>query len=245
MKAHLATMPAEFWTGLWSAVGLIGVALIPSVVTLVTAYWKREEEKKARTALQTSVDTVGDKVDEAKVEGGNREARLSDKIDENTTLTTDVKKLTEKVKTHLETTPEQRTAMALARMDGEPVFYDMHLPGVDYEPFMWSVGALVEWKQEYCERGRQVRFKSHGESSIGFHWHTVTEITFGVAGKLTYELHDIVVEIHPGEVYTAAPDQIHRASFDAAGMAVVHWPEQESDILKIGLFVQPETPAAG
>lgn len=238
----IASLPSEFWTGFFGALSVIGAALIPAVVTLVTTRRKRNEDKdarekesKERKELHDDVKVVADKVDEVKVEGGNRENRLADKIDENTTITTDLKN-------KLDSISDQRAATVLARKDGIPAYYKVTLPGVDYEEFKWSTGSLVEWKSEYCERGRQVRYRVTGPCEMGFHFHEIAEIMFGVAGTLFLEIGDITVELNAGDTFTAAADAVHAARFEKTsvfpGEVVVHWPDLSSNILEVGVFLQ-------
>lgn len=165
---------------------------------------------------------------------------INSKIDDNTAKTEVVVNAVEDVKNHLASVPQQRLATALAQRVGHssPEFYEIKLPGVDYEPFGWSTGALVEWKSEYTDEGRKVRFLVHGPASIGFHFHRVTEAIFSMRGKLVYETIDTVVEINPGEFYTADIDAVHSATFDEPGEAVCHWKEQDSDLLLIGIYPQ-------
>lgn len=165
-----------------------------------------------------------------------REGR--DKINENIDKNTN---LTKASAANLESIAAHRIAIALGRKDGtrhSPEFVQIALPGVDYETFGLSTGDLVEWRSEGCDKGRKVRFKVHGPAQIGFHFHEIAEINFGVAGTLVYETLDRTVRIGPGESFTAAADEIHKASFDGPGEACCQWPDQEGDILTIGFYPQ-------
>lgn len=241
----IAALPSEFWTGMWTCLGVVGAALIPTVTIIVQARIKRNDDREARrleakdrAIIKKKVSDVATKVDEAKVEGGNREARLADKIDENTTLTTEVK-------THLQSVAQQRvaTALALKGGDGVPVFYKIQLPGVDYEKFGLATGpGLVEWKSEYCEQGRQVRYLVHGPCEVGFHFHKMAEVLFGVRGTLIFEVGEEMIEINAGETYRAEAESVHAARFEDTGVfpgeIICHWPDQTTDILEIGIFLQ-------
>jgi len=218
-------LPAEAWT----VIGL-GVTGLLGIVTIIIQQnygikQLRLQAELAREAQETAV-TAREEIKEG--------------IKENTVITEKAAAAAEEVKNKLDSIPQQRIATALAHKvgDSKPEFYEIRLPGVDYEPFGWSTGAVVEWKSEWCEHGRRVRFLVHGPASLGFHFHKVVEIIFTMRGTLTYETTDTVVTINPGESYRAEVDAIHSATFEEAGEAICYWPDQDTDNLLIGIYPQ-------
>jgi len=77
---------------------------------------------------------------------------------------------------------------------------------------------------------------------MGFHFHEVAEILFGVAGTLIFEVGDVIKTISAGEKFTAEADAVHSARFEKSsvfpGVIVVHWPDLNSDILEVGVYLQ-------
>jgi quercetin dioxygenase-like cupin family protein len=217
--------------------GIVTVIAGP-VVTVIMFILKDRSDKEALRVAKEDRETIKDMVQGAKDAGGEREDRLAAKIDENTAITQKTAESTHALKLHLETVDGQREAtnFALNGSTANPEFYEIRLPGEEYETFGWTTGSLVEWKSEPCPQGRQVRFLVHGPASMGFHFHKVTEVIFTMRGKLNYETTNKVVELFPGQSFVAQIDAIHSASFEEAGEAVCHWPEQDSDILLIGIF---------
>lgn len=169
-------------------------------------------------------------------------ARLAEKgrqtINENIAQNTAI---TKNAVNNIQTIAGQRMALALGRkpaINHKPEFFEIALPGVDYETFGLSTGEKVEWRSEACENGRKVRFLVSGPAEIGFHFHLHVEVNSSVRGTLIYETSDKVVHLQPGEHYSCEADEIHKASFEGPGEATCFWPELESDTLTIGFFPQ-------
>lgn len=112
----------------------------------------------------------------------------------------------------------------------------LSLPGFEYEPFPYSTGAPVFWKQERVSHGRQVRFRAIGPAQIGLHYHDVAEVLIACRGILYYTAGGSSRALIPGDTYTAQPHEIHKAEFRDAGEALAYWTDLESDELEMSFF---------
>lgn len=205
------------------AVIVIGMIIKACVYAYNRVQDRKDRESKARI-LARGLRAV-------KLEGGRREKRLSNKLDETVSAVTDIKGAI--------TSFDQLKAMtSLAKRLGstDPVFYDVALPPQDYVPFDLAEGSAVYWKSEDCLTGRQVRYLVEGPCSMGFHFHRVVEIISGIRGTLFYEAEGKVVTINPGDTYTTPAESVHSARFEGPGEVVVHWPDQDTDNLEIGIW---------
>jgi quercetin dioxygenase-like cupin family protein len=153
------------------------------------------------------------------------------KLEENT-------QITKEVKTVISEADQLRSMTTLAKKLGstDPVMFPVKLPGDTYEVFGLSEGSKVYWKSEFTTKGRAARFLVEGKCSMGFHFHQVAEILSGVRGTLFYESGEQTVEITPGITFTTPADTVHSARFDAPGEVMVHWPDQQTDELIIGVW---------
>ncbi len=213
---------------------ILSLAIIQGIIALgmiIKAFvdgFNRIQDRKDRESL---AEIHRKEILDVKAKGAEREKRIIDKIDENTEVTKDVKNV-------LTEAEQIRSMTTLAKKLGstEPVMYPVKLPGEDYEVFGLSEGSKVYWRNEWTNVGRAARFLVEGPCSMGFHWHKYAEIVSGVRGTLFYEAGEQTVEITPGVTFTTPPDTVHSARFDAPGEVVVHWPDQNEDILEIGIW---------
>ena len=127
-------------------------------------------------------------------------------------------------------------AMAIETFKPQATTFHLDLPGFDYEPFPLSQGCPVDWKSEPVSHGRMVRFRAHGPSSIGLHYHDTAEVLTCAAGMLFYTVGGATRALLPGETYTAQPHEIHSAEFRAPGEALAHWTDLESSKLEVSFF---------
>ena len=211
-----------------SLVVLQGVVALGMIIKAVVDYNNRVQDRLDRES-EAKIHLM--EIKDVKVKADEREKRLSDKIDENTVVTKDVKNV-------LTESEQIRSMTTLAKKLGstEPVMYPVKLPGDTYEVFGLSEGSKVYWRDEPTSIGRSARFLVEGPCSMGFHFHQIAEILSGVRGILFYETGTKIVEITPGVVFTTPADEVHSARFDAPGEVVVHWPEQTTDELIIGIW---------
>lgn len=115
------------------------------------------------------------------------------------------------------------------------------LPGFDYETFHLSEGAHVQWRQEYTDTGRLVRFtlSDTGQSNMSFHWHPETrEIITVIRGTLTLELANKLVTLHHGQSLETAAGDVHAAYLqgDHGAEVLCFWPDLAADVLQVGIF---------
>lgn len=125
---------------------------------------------------------------------------------------------------------------ALATYRSQATTLTLRIPGKDWEEFPLSQGAPVFWRREPTTRGRLVRFRAFGASSIGPHFHDTPEVVIADKGIIHLSINGVERTLLPGETYTAQSHVLHGARLDGPGEALAHWTDQNTDELEISFY---------